>query len=58
VGQAVVKTMIRFPATLHERLVERRRLTHVPTNYFVEQAVAEKLDREHPDKPKRRKAAS
>jgi hypothetical protein len=58
VSRAVVPTLIRFQASTHERLVERRRLTHVPTNCFVEQAVAEKLDREKPDKPKRRKAAS
>ena len=52
---ALVAMTVRLPDVIHERLVEHRRATRVPTAAFVEQAVEDKLNREQPTKPKRRR---
>ena len=51
---------IRLLGETHERLVERRRETRVPTNCYVEQAIIEKLDRDDQatkQKPRHRAAS-
>lgn len=51
-----VGVTIRLRGEIHERLVECRRETRVPSNAFIEQAIVEKLDREHrPAKRTRRR---
>ena len=52
---ALVAMTVRLPDAIHERLVEHRRATRVPTAAFVEQAVEAKLNREQPLKPRRRR---
>jgi predicted transcriptional regulator len=50
---------IRLRGEVHDRLVDHRRNTRVPSNAFIEEAIVEKLDRESPikAKPRRRKIA-